>query len=227
MQFVKIYLVVMNVNVHQNSMEIPSQNVLNAILWNANVNHLINSLMETVCYQDVLKERNVHRGLNVLPFQEELAIALVPKDIARNQMDLALMLTNVLRTDKFVVTVLNVSTNLEVMNAIAQEVTVEILIMDFVHQLKNDVLVTKNVLRTRNVSNPENVSVHHHSLPIHSTIINVKVLVNDILAASMLNVLQVILLSACVKQVIRVIHSTDALILMNAQIHHVLMELTV
>lgn len=103
--------------------------------------------------------------------------------------------------------------------------TTVMLIMDFVHQLKDAVRQIKNVDLTLSVYNQVNVFAHHHSLSMLEMFVEIHV--KDLLVESMLNVLQPIHHNVCVKPALKAILYKDVQVLMNVQMPLVLMALNV
>jgi hypothetical protein len=99
----------------------------------------------------------------------------------------------------------------------------EMLIMDYVHQLKEDALPIKNVELTLNAYNLANVFARRHSLSMPE--MSVEIHVKDLIAELMLNVHQPIHHNVCARQALRETLYKAAQVLTSVQTNHVLTEL--
>lgn len=130
-------------------------------------------------------------------------------------------------TRKFARSELNALIYPAVSRAPALRAITVILTMDSVHQHNANVLPIRNVAQMRNVYSLENVSVHHHSSWIPTTITSVKVLANDSLVVSMPSAHQLIHRSVCANQDSKVIRLWVVPMRMNARTCLALTVLTV
>lgn len=220
MLFVKIFQAVMSVIVLQATTGTRSLYARNAPVRNASVNHLTGSSTERVFLETALPHSLVH--LAPIAFQLPRALAIVPVQqvLLPIMTDLAATLMNVLDLDDHVPWVQNVSINLVAMNVSVHLDTKEMLTQVLALLLWFAALAILTAVQTRNVFNPENVSVHLRSLLILRMETNVKIPVNVTNAVSMPNVHPQIHHGVFVNQAMMEIQTLDVLTLMSAKTNH-------